>query len=119
MATRGVVYVVTLTAGTSIRMTTCMLAVASIAHVSNSRKTKMLTDEQKAKLLCDPDYQGILATIDKEVDYIGYKQYSHNIIGLALQEAAEKFGFEVANDLIDEFGLIMHGWSKVDKEDDI
>lgn len=71
------------------------------------------------ELLTNPVYQKIVATIDKEVDYIGMKEYSHNIIGLALQQAANEFGNDVANDLIDEFGLIMHGWSKVDKEDDI
>lgn len=79
----------------------------------------MLTDEEKAKMLCDPVYQDILATIDKEVDYIDIKPYSHNIIGLALKQAADTFGYEVANDLIEEFGLVMHGWQKVDKEDDI
>lgn len=71
------------------------------------------------ELLTNPVYQRIVATIDKEVDYIDMKQYSHNIISLALQEAAEEFGNVVANDLIDEFGLGMHGWSKVDKEDNI
>ena len=73
----------------------------------------------KNELLIDPEYQKILATIDKEVDYVGFKPYSHNIISCALQEAAEKFGYEVANDIIVEFELENLGWSKVDKEDNI
>lgn len=73
----------------------------------------------KQELLTDPEYQKILATIDKEVDYVDIKPYSHNIIGLALQSAAEKFGHEVANDIIEEFELEDLGWSKVHKEDNI
>lgn len=71
----------------------------------------------REEMLRNPDYQRILATIDKEVDYVGEKAYSHNIIAMCLLEASEKFGHEVANDLIDEFDLVSLGWSKVHKED--
>ena len=71
----------------------------------------------KKELLCNPTYQEILRTIDKEVDYVGLKPYSHNIIGLALQQAADEFGHDVANDLIVEFELEALGWSKLNKED--
>lgn len=70
----------------------------------------------KSKLTHNPDYMRIVATIDKEVDYVDIKPFSHNIIGLCLNEAATKFGKKVANDLIDEFELEARGWSK-EKED--
>ncbi len=71
------------------------------------------------KLLGDPKYQKILAIIDKEVDYVDIKPYSHNIINYALLELSELFGNEVANDVIEEFELELLGWSKIDKEDNI
>jgi len=71
------------------------------------------------KLLKNPKYQKILATIDKEVDYVDIKPYSHNIISCTLQEAAEEFGHMVVNDIIVEFELEALGWSKVNKEDNI
>lgn len=71
------------------------------------------------ELLCNPEYQKILADIDKEVDYVSEKPYSHNIISLALQGCAEKFGIDVTNDIIVEFDLESLGWSKVHKEDNI
>lgn len=71
----------------------------------------------QVELLTNPDYQAILATIDKEVDYVGIAEHSHKIIGYALREAAEKFGVDVANDLIVEFELEALGWDIVDKED--
>jgi hypothetical protein len=70
-------------------------------------------------LLCNPEYQKILSTIDKEVDYVNEKEYSRNIISLSLHECCEKFGYEVTNDIIVEFDLECLGWSKVDKEDNI
>lgn len=69
------------------------------------------------ELLTNPVYQEILATIDKEVDYVGYAEHSHKIIGYALRQAADEFGVDVANDLIVEFELEALGWEKVNKED--
>lgn len=63
-------------------------------------------------LLENEEYQKIVNSIDREIDYVDIKQYSHNIISLKLQSAAKKFGNEVANDLIDEFGLEDLGWRK-------
>jgi len=71
------------------------------------------------ELVKDPTYQKIVATIDKEVDYVDDKPYSHNIISLALQHAHQEFGHEVANDLIDVFELEKLGWRKLHPEDDI
>lgn len=66
----------------------------------------------KDELLHNPDYIRIIEAIDSNVDYVDIKQYSHNIISLALQEAAKKFGNHIANDLIDEFDLEEKGWRK-------
>ena len=71
----------------------------------------------KQELLKNEDYISIVATIDKEVDYVDVKPYSHNIISLSLGNAAQKFGNEVANDLIEEFGLEDLGWRKVVEDD--
>ncbi len=70
----------------------------------------------KQELLKDENYINIVAGIDKQVDYIDIKPYSHNIIALHLGRAAELFGNEVANDLIEEFELEQYGWSKVTEE---
>lgn len=72
----------------------------------------------REEMLRNPDYQRILATIDKEVDYVGEKLYSHNIIAMCLLEASEKFGKGVANDLIEEFNLEDLGWEKVNLEEE-
>ena len=53
-------------------------------------------------------------TIEKEIDFVDIKPYSHNIIGLALASLAEKTDNEAANMLIDEFDLESLGWSKVE-----
>lgn len=79
-------------------------------------KQEVRPDKVK-KLLKDPEYIKIVDKIDANVDYIDIKPYSHNIIGLCLQDAAEKFGNDVANDLIMEFKLHMYGWSTVDTDD--
>jgi len=39
--------------------------------------------------------------------------YNHNIIGMTLSIIAKEHGTDVANELIDEFELEDHGWSKV------
>ena len=76
-------------------------------------KEKKTVGEHSVKdLVRNKDYIKIVAVIDKEVDYVDVRPYSHNIIGFALREASEKFGTEVANDLIDEFGLEDLGWKK-------
>lgn len=51
--------------------------------------------------------------IDKEVDFVGIRPYSHNIIGLTLLKISQEFGKAEANQCIDEFGLKKLGWSKV------
>ena len=57
-------------------------------------------------------------TIKREVPFIGVKPFSHNIIGIALQMAAERYGTSEANKLIDKFDLEDHGWKKVDEGKD-
>ena len=64
-----------------------------------------MTGDQKLKSLYDK--------IEKEVDYIGVKPFSHNIVGLVLQEISKEFGQDRANEAIDHFNLELLGWSKV------
>lgn len=75
------------------------------------RSSKLKLVEQK--LVEAKSLEEIRAKIEKEVDYVDVKPYSHNIIGLLLQMASEEYGKETANDLIDEFGLEDLGWNKV------
>lgn len=64
-----------------------------------------MTGDQKLKSLYDK--------IEKEVDYIDVKPFSHNIVGLVLQEISKEFGQDRANEAIDHFNLELLGWSKV------
>jgi len=64
-----------------------------------------MTGDQKLKSLYDK--------IEKEVDYIDVKPFSHNIVGLVLQEISKEFGQDRANKAIDYFNLELFGWSKV------
>lgn len=82
-------------------------------------KNKQKVPPNKVKdLLKNPDYIRIVDQIDANIDYIDIKPFSHNIIGLCLQEAAEKFGDDTANDLIQEFRLDVYGWNAVDTNED-
>lgn len=65
-----------------------------------------MTGDQKLKLLYDK--------IEKEVDYIDVKPFSHNIISLVLREISEEFGQDRANEAIEHFHLELFGWSKVE-----
>jgi len=51
--------------------------------------------------------------IDKEVDFIGVKPYSHNIVSLLLLKIHQEFGKAEANQCVEEFGLHKLGWAKV------
>lgn len=65
-----------------------------------------MTGDQKLKSLYDK--------IEKEVDYVDVKPYSHNIISLVLREISEEFGQDRANEAIENFQLELLGWSKVE-----
>ena len=45
-----------------------------------------------------------------EIPYIDIKPFSHNIISLELRLVSEQFGQDVANQLIEHFGLDTKGW---------
>ena len=51
--------------------------------------------------------------IEREVPFVGRKPYSHNIIGLTLNEIAVDFGVAEANRAIRDFGLEEFGWREV------
>lgn len=57
--------------------------------------------------------RSLRTTIKQETPNVGRKQYSHNIIGLALQQIAKEYGHSEANKAIDDFKLETLGWSKV------
>ncbi len=84
-----------------------------------TNKEQEVDPSQVKELTNNPDYIRIVDKIDENVDYIDLKPFSHNIIGMLLREASEKFGDSVANDLIEEFGLERQGWSKVKMDNDI
>ena len=65
-----------------------------------------MTGDQKLKLLYDK--------IEKEVDYVDVKPYSHNIISIVLRQISEEFGQDRANEAIENFQLELLGWSKVE-----
>jgi len=51
--------------------------------------------------------------IEEERDFVDVKPYSHNIISLALNAIAEKWGQKEANKAIADFGLKELGWNEV------
>ena len=51
--------------------------------------------------------------IEGEAPFVGIKPYSHNIIGLTLNEIAGEFGAGEANRAIRDFGLDELGWREV------
>ena len=57
--------------------------------------------------------------IDREVDYVDIKPYSHNIISLTLQTIDKEFGRKEANKALIEFGLEDLGWSCMPEKENI
>lgn len=47
-----------------------------------------------------------------EIPFIDVKPYSHNIIGIVLQQIADGFGHEEALKAIKELGLDKKGWTQ-------
>ena len=54
----------------------------------------------------------LYAKIEKEVEFVDVKPYSHNIISLILRTISKEFGYNEANEAIDEFKLDEIGWQK-------
>ena len=65
-----------------------------------------LTRKQEERLM------ELYARIEEEVEFVDIKQYSHNIISINLRIIAEEFGYNKANETIDEFALVSLGWKK-------
>ena len=56
-------------------------------------------------------------TIGNEVESVDVKPYSHNIINIALQAIAKRYGIKEANNAIDEYNLEELGWNKVNENE--
>jgi len=69
-------------------------------------KKKKLTKKQEKRLI------ELYARIEEEVEFVDIKQYSHNIISCNLRIISKEFGYNKANEAIDEFGLTSLGWKK-------
>lgn len=65
---------------------------------------KKLTKKQEKRLM------ELYARIEEEVEFVNLKQYSHNIISLNLRIISKEFGYNKANEAIDEFALVSLGW---------
>lgn len=56
----------------------------------------------------------LVETIRKERKSVGRKPFSHNIISLCLSQIAERYGYQAANQVIDDESLEALGWFKED-----
>ncbi len=54
--------------------------------------------------------------IEREAPFVGRKPYSHNIIGLVLNQIAGEYGVAEANRAMRDFGLEKLGWREVREE---
>lgn len=52
----------------------------------------------------------LYAEIEQEVEFVDIKPYSHNIISCILRIISKEFGYNKANEAIDEFNLTSLGW---------
>lgn len=50
--------------------------------------------------------------ISANVESVDKKPYSHNIISISLSTIASVYGYEAANEAIEDFGLEDLGWDK-------
>jgi len=73
---------------------------------------KGLTKKQKQIKIND-----IQVEIEDEMEFVGIKPYSHNLIGFRLRRIAELGGEKEANRVIVELGLEILGWRKVSEND--
>ncbi len=64
----------------------------------------------------DDKLKWLRGRIEREAPFVGIKPYSHNIIGLTLNQIAGEFDSAEANRAIRDFGLEELGWREV-KED--
>jgi len=56
-----------------------------------------------------------IQTIEEEVMFVNVKQYSHNIISLALRAIAEDHGIAAVNKVIEDLDLERLGWWEKEK----
>ena len=73
---------------------------------------KDLTKKQK-----EIKINGLQVDIEDEMEFVGIKPYSHNLISLRLSHIASLGGVKEANRVIGELGLEDLGWRKVSEND--
>ncbi len=60
---------------------------------------------------------GIRVDIENEMEFVGLKPYSHNLISIRLKRIADLGGVKEANKTINELGLEDLGWRKLPEND--
>lgn len=63
------------------------------------------------------EINGIRVEIENEMEFVGLKPYSHNLISMRLRHIAKLGGAKEANRTIDELGLKDLGWHRVPEND--
>ena len=66
--------------------------------------------------MSDQTLNDLRAQICKEAPSVGRKPYSHNIVGLVLQQIAKKFGRDEANKAVRDFRLKSKGFNEEPEE---
>lgn len=74
---------------------------------NKKNKEKKMTKKQQEERLAE-----LYARIEREVEFIDIKPYSHNIISLNLRIICKEFGYNKANKTIDKFSLTSLGFNK-------
>ena len=57
------------------------------------------------------------ASIEDEMEFVGIKSYSHNLISIRLSQISKLGGVKEANRVIVELGLEILGWRKLPEND--
>ncbi len=60
---------------------------------------------------------GLQVDIEDEMEFVGLKPYSHNLISIRLSMISKLGGVKEANRVIVELGLEILGWSKIPEND--
>ncbi len=84
-------------------------------HESRTRRPALLAPALRHRTM-DGQLKRLRERIEREVPFVGRKPYSHNIIGLTLNQIAGEYGVAEANRAMRDFGLEKLGWREVREE---